>query len=339
MFMDSPYSILKIPKNASKEEITKAYRAIARQYHPDKNKEEGAKEIFAKAKDAYEYLMDDTKRSFFDRTGIRQNESSPPPNSPSPFPFRTGVPFPFHSGGIFPQMSQAGFLRRQLNISVTIELTLDQIYRGISRNIHYSRTRIHNNQQQNEDCTVPVTIPAGIHCPSQMEIPNQGHVLVGNDGVEIKGALILELYQAPHSLYTRDNRHPENLVCSREITLHEALCGLSIQLPLHPSGETITFMYFDVIRPPQLYRIPGRGLPLVDCPSTYGDLILRFSVVFPAEITHSQKNTLATLFQYNIPEIPEQLDNHTVSLLPYDEEHEPNHSSEPEMESVQCSQS
>jgi molecular chaperone DnaJ len=63
------YEVLGVPKNASADDIKKAYRKMARQYHPDVNKDKGAEEVFKEINEAYEILNDDQKRSAYDRYG------------------------------------------------------------------------------------------------------------------------------------------------------------------------------------------------------------------------------------------------------------------------------
>ncbi|XP_020251228.1 chaperone protein dnaJ A6, chloroplastic-like [Asparagus officinalis] len=63
------YSVLGVSKNASKSEIKSAYRKLARNYHPDVNKESGAEQKFKDISNAYEVLSDDEKRSLYDKYG------------------------------------------------------------------------------------------------------------------------------------------------------------------------------------------------------------------------------------------------------------------------------
>lgn len=63
------YEVLGISQDASKQDIKKAYRKLARQYHPDVSEEENAQEKFKEVKEAYETLSDDQKRSQYDQFG------------------------------------------------------------------------------------------------------------------------------------------------------------------------------------------------------------------------------------------------------------------------------
>lgn len=70
------YEVLGVSKSSSKDEIKKAYRKLAKEYHPDKNKSQGAEEKFREAQEAYETLSDDKKRSSYDKYGFQSNNFS-----------------------------------------------------------------------------------------------------------------------------------------------------------------------------------------------------------------------------------------------------------------------
>jgi DnaJ-class molecular chaperone len=334
--MDNPYTILGVAASASKEEITKEYRKQARLYHPDKNKESGAGDKFARLKDAYDYLMDDQKRAFFDQTGTRMDESRAASSGMSRG-FPAGFPFPGFPGfpGGQPSPEQMRELKqRQLNMHMNISLSLEQIYSGFSRNVHYQRVRIVDQVQTKEDCTVWLTIPPGIHTQSKIEIKSHGHVMV-EKGVEWMGSLIVVITQTPHSMYERDLHHPEHLKCVQEISLAQALCGMTLEIS-HPSGKSVVFEYHDTIQPLLVYRIPNKGLPVMSMPNTCGDLMVRFVILYPTMLTPSQKDGLANLFQYTLPARSDT--DPICTLIPYTPSPEESSEHEPS-EQVQCAQS
>jgi molecular chaperone DnaJ len=125
------YETLGVPKDASKEDIKKAYRQLAMKYHPDRNPgDKEAETKFKKVSEAFEVLQDDTKRSRYDRYG---SVDSPPP--PPPGGFRD--PFQDFFGAFFGDR-QDRHLNGE-NIQVTVELTLEQVLSGCEAEISYKR--------------------------------------------------------------------------------------------------------------------------------------------------------------------------------------------------------
>src|SRR3989304_5396118 len=81
------YEALGVPRNASAEAIKKAFRRLAMQYHPDRNKEDGAEAKFKEIGEAYEVLSDGEKRAAYDRFGhAAGGPPGPPPRRPPPPP-------------------------------------------------------------------------------------------------------------------------------------------------------------------------------------------------------------------------------------------------------------
>jgi molecular chaperone DnaJ len=125
------YETLGVPKDASKEDIKKAYRQLALKFHPDKNPgDKEAETKFKKVSEAFEVLQDDVKRANYDRYG---SVDTPPPHAPG------GFRDPFHDffGSFFGDRQE-----RHLNgedILVNVTLTLEQVLNGTEAEVSYQR--------------------------------------------------------------------------------------------------------------------------------------------------------------------------------------------------------
>jgi DnaJ-class molecular chaperone len=365
--MENPYKILEIHENASKDDITQAYRKLAKKWHPDRNKTSEATEMFKKINEAHNYLMDDNKREFLNKTGRRMDDEdeaqqSGPfgpggpfgngfPFGPGGFPFGPGGPggFPFGPGVHFTQF-QTGpnpdqvkeMKRKQLHIKMNIELSLEQIYTGIKRTIKYPRIRVINGSQKQEEAQIELNIKPGVHSNSQIEIKDKGHIIVEDNCSELIGSIFITITEASNQNYERDSKKPENLICKKSLTFIEALCGFSLELP-HPSGKTLFFEYNDIISQTSLYKINNRGLPIHDRGKMCGDIIFKFEIVYPTEITLEQKEQISKVFNYNIKECNKSsTDIISGNLIKYEEEEsdeEENVHNGVHGQSVQCAQS
>ena len=134
------YKLLGVSRNASTKEIKKAYRQKSLEFHPDKNKEEGASEKFAEIARAYEVLSDENLKEIYDRhgeEGLKQHEQ------------RGGGGG--GGGGFDDIFSQFGFNfggggrrrgdqeQRTPSVELPLELTLEQLYKGVSIDVEYVR--------------------------------------------------------------------------------------------------------------------------------------------------------------------------------------------------------
>ena len=131
------YKLLGISRQATKKEIKKAYRQKSLQFHPDKNKSEGAAEKFAEINRAYEALSDEETRKIYDRhgeEGLKQHEQRQQGGGGGGFD-----PFEQFFGGGFGGRQRRQEEARTPNVDMPLELTLEQMYSGATFEVSYIR--------------------------------------------------------------------------------------------------------------------------------------------------------------------------------------------------------
>jgi molecular chaperone DnaJ len=131
------YEVLGVQRGATQEEIKKAFRRLARQYHPDVNRESGAADMFKEINEAYEVLSDSDKRAMYDRFG-----HNGPAGAPGYDPFGGGDPFgsifeAFFGGGGGRQ-SQRG-PQRGADLRYTLSITFEEAIFGVEKEIEFRR--------------------------------------------------------------------------------------------------------------------------------------------------------------------------------------------------------
>jgi DnaJ-class molecular chaperone len=154
------YRLLGIRRDASQKEIKKAYRAKSLEYHPDKNKNEGASEKFAEIAYAYEVLTDEDKKAVYDRhgeDGLKQHEQRQGQGGHGHGGFEdifSHFGFNFGGGGRGRQREQT-----TPNVDVPLRVTLRQLYLGDTIEVQYVRQTLCVNWQEcmraNQECQGP----------------------------------------------------------------------------------------------------------------------------------------------------------------------------------------
>ncbi|MBI3051111.1 molecular chaperone DnaJ [Candidatus Woesearchaeota archaeon] len=133
------YRILGVDKNATKDDIKKAYRALAKKYHPDLNKSPGAAEKFKELSEAAAVLSDDKKRAAYDRFGTAA-EGYAAGEGGFGFTDFSGGDFGFDFGDVFDQFFGSPRERARHDIRHDVEVTLEEVDSGAARNIKVERT-------------------------------------------------------------------------------------------------------------------------------------------------------------------------------------------------------
>lgn len=283
------YQTLGVSREATQDEIKKAFRKLARKYHPDLSKEPDAGEKMRDLNEAYTVLSDPEKRTAYDQLGSGYRpgqEFRPPPDWGQHFEFssrgfspRDAANFSDFFSELFGRMGAdqtnfrgygGNFQMRGEDQHARVMLDLEDSFSGTSRQITLRVPR-QNPQGQIELATrtLNVRIPQGVHEGQIIRLAGQGSPGTSNAPA---GDLLLEVHFNPHPRFRPEGR---NLHLNLPITPWEAALGTVLEVDT-PGGRL-------KIRIPQgaqsgtPLRVRGKGLP----GHPPGDLLLDIRVVFP----------------------------------------------------------
>lgn len=276
------YSILGVESDASQAEIKKAYRRLARQYHPDRNPgNEAAEEKFKGINEAYEVLGNEEKRQDYD--AIRRRQSSPFRS----WSQRTGeqaTGFEDIFDGIFnryrsqQRTSQTTTqTRRQpqdLDIEQPVDVTLREAYTGTSRLITLNMDQF------------DVTIPPGVKTGSKVRIRGKGKRDLGGQ----RGDLYLRVTVLEDPKFKREGA---DLVVEVSIDLYTAVLGGEVRVPTLDSAVILTIPAGT--GGGQRLRLRGKGMPRLRHPDQFGDLFVEVEVQVPKSLNARERELFEML--------------------------------------------
>lgn len=246
------YKILGVSRDASQAEIKKAYRQMARKYHPDVSKEVDAEAKFKDVGEAYEALKDPEKRAQYDQFGssFKHGQSFTPP----PGWGQTGG-FSSHGGNFssfFESMFGGGmggmgdnFFAQGEDVNAKITISLEDAFNGATKSIRRPGS-------SNQTGTINVKIPAGITSGKKIRLAGQGKV--GGNGQA--GDLYLEIQLARHPHYQLEGK---DIVLNLPIAPWEAALGAKVTVPTLAGRISLTIP--EGAKSGQKMRLKGRGLP------------------------------------------------------------------------------
>ncbi len=282
------YTILGVSKTATPEEIKRAYRKLARKYHPDLNP--GDKDAEAKFKDlneANEVLSDPEKRPKYDRFGEHWNHPGYSEASPSRGTNPGGIDFDQYADfdsfiNDLLGRSRNGSQRRTNTTSgfddlgggfrsqapapdseAAIALTFSEAFHGVQKRLQF------------DDETINVRIPAGAKPGSRIRLKGKGRA---SPFSQQRGDLYLTIEILAHSCFRFDG---DDLVCDVPIRPDEAVLGAEISVPT-PDGS-VTMKVPQGVRSGQSLRLRGKGWTLQK--GGRGDLLAKLLIVTPKDLS------------------------------------------------------
>jgi curved DNA-binding protein len=288
------YKVLGVERGASDDEVRKAYRRLARKYHPDVSKEADAEHRMRDLNEAKDVLADKEKRAAYDaladrvaRGGSPGGDFQPPPGWDEGFEFHRGPPTGTHGPADQAEFSEffsslfgaserrsaarQNYRARGEDHHSAIEITLEEALGGAEREISLRGIETGaDGQPELKTRTLSVKIPAGVHPGQYIRLAKQG--MPGHGG-EPAGDLYLEVRIAPHARYRIEGR---DLYMTLPVTPSEAALGAQVEVPV-PTGGTVELTVPAKARNGLKLRLKGRGF----AGTPPGDLYLLLEIALP----------------------------------------------------------
>jgi curved DNA-binding protein len=297
------YKILGVERSASEDDIKKAYRKLARRYHPDVSKEKDAEERFKEVSEAYEVLRDAEKRKAYDTMGSYQpgQDFRPPPDWEEQFRARTGGAGGFEDfadidlSDLFAGLGRGGFRTGRggatfrmpgQDYEVTAHLSLEEVARGVELEIPLVVTEMtEDGRMHRVTRSVKVRIPKGATDGQRLRVPGKGGP---GQGGAANGDLYVNIRLRPHDVFSVDGH---DLYIEVPVAPWEAALGAEMEIPTLDGRVSIKVPPSS--RAGQKLRVRGKGLPQPGRGA--GDLYAVLQVVTPSVLSEREKELYGEL--------------------------------------------
>ncbi len=291
------YETMGVAREATQDEIKRAYRKLARKYHPDVSKEADADARFKELGEAYEVLKDPEKRAAYDQLGANWQQGQdfrPPPDWDAGFEYSGGfgggesAHFSDFFESVFGQAAGragggaggrgAGYQARGEDHHARILIDIEDAFDGAERAITLHAPEVdEQGHVRTRERTLKVRIPAGIKSGQHIRLSGQGNPGFGGGPA---GDLYLEVGFKPHRMYSVEDN---DLYLDLPLAPWEAALGAKVRVPT--PGGAIEMNIPAGTKAGAKMRLKGRGLP----GSPAGDLFAVVKIVLPPADTESAK--------------------------------------------------
>jgi len=288
------YQIMGVKRDATQDEIKRAYRKLARKYHPDVSREADAEARFKEVGEAYEVLKDPEKRAAYDQLGANWKAGQdfrPPPDWDAGFEFHGGgfsgadasrfsdfFESLFGHGFVAGGPGHAAYHARGEDAHAKVLIDLEDAYQGASRTLTLQHTELGaDGRPQVKHRTLNARIPKGVRQGQFIRLAGQGGAGMGKGKA---GDLYLEVEFRPHPYYHVEGR---DVFLDLPVAPWEAALGATVKVPT-PSG-TVDLKIPAGSAGGRKLRLKGRGIP----GTTPGDFYVVLQIVLPSAESQAAK--------------------------------------------------
>ena len=300
------YDVLGVQRNASEDDIRKAFRKLAVKYHPDNGGDENK---FKEISEAYETLSNPDKRKEYDQLlmfgGIPGAGGPGAGGRTYTYTGGTGAGGQgwsdifdsiFHGDGAFGSDWAQGFggmggaagaagrtrSRRGGDLSLTVDVSAEDAFRGVTHKVTY---RIPSTGEQQ---TITVSVPAGAVDGGKLRYKRRGEY--GQNGGE-RGDLVVTTHVEEHPLFKRKGA---DVTMELPISIYEAALGCAVDVPT-PGGATVRLKIPAGTQAGKRFRFKEMGAPDVKHRGRTGSLLVKIAVTVPTDLSDEEREALGKL--------------------------------------------
>jgi len=295
------YTTLGVTKSATKAEIKKAYRNLAKKYHPDKTKgDKVLEEKFKEVSEAYEVLSHDENRKKYDKLGANWKNQQQAADSGGfdysqyysnpgaqgrqgghqsfegdPEMFSDFFNNIFGGGGYSGSSGQRQTARKGQNYTAEMEITLDEAYNGGTRIINVNGKKLR------------IKTKPGSRDKQKIKLTGKGAVGIGGGPA---GDLIITIIILPNTEFTRKG---DDLYVNLPIDLFTAVLGGKVEIPTLAGSVQMNIP--KGTQGGKTLRLKGKGMPKYGSTSQFGDLYVKINIIIPTNLSTEQEKLFTEL--------------------------------------------